>query len=104
MASKNEQKPEEKTIHVEESLTQSYVEQVVSINHSYLNEIKVGDTVTRLLCGCIPMQLKVSKITEDKIICGFWEFSKKTGCEIDDYLEWDGETRTGSWLQSPTTM
>jgi hypothetical protein len=30
------------------------------------------------------MQLKITAITEDRIICGAWEFNKITGAEIDD--------------------
>ena len=48
--------------------------------------LKVGDVVTRMLCGTIPMKLKVSEITEDRIICGAWEFDKTTGVEIDDMI------------------
>ena len=46
--------------------------------------IKVGDTVTRMLSGTIPMELKVSEITEDRIVCGPWEFDRTTGHEIDE--------------------
>jgi len=49
--------------------------------------LKIGDKVTRMLCGTIPMDLKVTDITEDKIICGAWEFDKTTGVEIDDMIE-----------------
>lgn len=43
-----------------------------------------GDEVTRMLAGTIPMQLKVTEVTETKLICGAWEFNKETGHEIDD--------------------
>lgn len=49
--------------------------------------IKAGDTVTRMLAGTIPMELKVTAITEDRIVCGDWEFDRVTGHEIDDYIE-----------------
>lgn len=48
--------------------------------------LKVGDKVTRMLCGSIPMVLRVTDITEDRIICGAWEFDKITGFEIDDMI------------------
>lgn len=52
--------------------------------HSKFRDIKTGDTVTRLLAGVIPMELRVTAVTEDRIICGGgWEFSRDTGVEID---------------------
>jgi phage-related minor tail protein len=60
--------------------------------------IKIGDTVTRLLGGKVPMQLRVSKVTEDLIECGPWKFLKATGGEVDEDLGWDGYN-TGSILQ-----
>ena len=63
-----------------------------------LNDVKVGDTVYRYLSTIpTPMILKVSSITEEKICCGPWEFSKVTGGEIDEYLSWDG-VNTGSFI------
>jgi len=59
--------------------------------------IKKGDKVRRMLAGSIPMALKVSEVTEDKIKCGPWEFCRATGAEIDEELGWDA-TRTGSFL------
>lgn len=47
-------------------------------------EAVVGDIVTRVMAGTVRMNLKVTEITEDKIICGSWEFDKMTGLEIDD--------------------
>jgi hypothetical protein len=61
-----------------------------------LEDMKVGDTVTRMMCG-FPMQLKVSTVTDDRIICGPWTFSKANGAEIDEELGWD-ERKTGSYL------
>lgn len=48
-----------------------------------METVKVGDTVIRDMCGIIT-QLKITKITELKIICGPWEFDRKTGAEIDE--------------------
>lgn len=73
-------------------------------------DVKVGDVVTRMLCGTIPMQLRVTAVTEKLIICavpGFetgphadaWTFDRETGAEIDDYLDWGPPPkRTGSYL------
>lgn len=61
-----------------------------------LQDVKVGDTVTRNLCG-MEMELKVTEITENRIICGSWEFDKKSGAEIDEELGW-GPTMTGSFI------
>jgi len=46
--------------------------------------VKTGDTVTRMLAGVIPMELMVTDITEERIICGAWEFDRITGHEIDE--------------------
>jgi len=63
-----------------------------------LASVKVGDLVTRYLCG-IPMQLHVTAVTETTIECGAWTFSKITGGEIDEELDWDGLGRTGSYIR-----
>jgi hypothetical protein len=60
--------------------------------------IEVGDVVTRLLAGSIPMRLQVTELTEDHIICGWWTFSRKNGAEIDEDLGWT-ELQTGSFLK-----
>jgi len=69
-------------------------------NPEKLAQLKVGDTVTRLLAGSLPVELIVSEITEDKICCGPWEFHPQTGGEIDEELGWDGGISgpTGSLL------
>ena len=48
------------------------------------NKLKIGDVVTRLLGGAIPMRLSVTDITNSRIICGPWEFNKTSGVEIDE--------------------
>ena len=60
--------------------------------------VKIGDKVIRILAGSIEMPLKVTDITETRIICGPWEFSRETGGEIDEELGWDG-INTGSLLK-----
>ena len=69
------------------------VTRVISMN---LRDIKVGDIVTRILAG-MPMQLHVSAVADDIIACGPWEFSRKSGAEIDELCGWD-EHRSGSYL------
>ena len=49
--------------------------------------MKVGDRITRMLWKTIPMQIKITKITSNRIICGPWEFDKETGIEIDDDVD-----------------
>ena len=66
--------------------------------------IKVGDTVSRMVAGGIPMmQLKVSEIDDRFIHCGPWKFDKLTGAEVDEELGWetgkDGTVRTGTYLK-----
>ena len=60
---------------------------------------EVGDVVTRMLAGTVPMQLKVTKIEGDLITCGWWTFDAETGAEIDEDLDWGPPPlRTGSYL------
>ena len=64
-----------------------------------LQTLEVGDPVIRLLAGTVKMTLKVTAVAEDRIVCGAWEFSRQTGGEIDDALDWDGVNRTGSIIK-----
>jgi hypothetical protein len=67
-------------------------------------EIKVGDRVTRWLAGTIPVELVVSGVTDDRIVCGSWEFDKLTGAEIDEELGWGPPPKygvTGSFIKMP---
>ncbi len=59
--------------------------------------MKVGDTVTRMLAGCILMHLKITEIDDKFIHCGPWKFDKITGGEVDEELEWN-EHQTGSYI------
>jgi len=66
-------------------------------------ELKVGDTVTRMLAGTIPMELRVTEITETEILCGprgvGYMFDKATGAEIDEELGWGPPPKmTGSFI------
>jgi hypothetical protein len=64
-----------------------------------LNELKVGDTVTRWLAGSIPMTLPVTAVTETTIECADWTFDRATGAEIDEYLDWGPPPKmTGSYI------
>jgi len=68
-----------------------------AIQNNSLDKCKVGDIVSRYLSTIpTPMKLVITQITENRIICGDWEFDRVTGGEIDEYLHWDGKTRTGS--------
>lgn len=64
--------------------------------------MQVGDQVTRMLCGIVPMPLLVTAIDDHFIFCGEWKFDKKTGAEIDEILGWNNEG-TGSFLQEFST-
>jgi hypothetical protein len=67
------------------------------INFEKLLTIKPGDVVTRLLGGQVPMNVNVTAVTDDKIICGTWVFDRETGMEIDEQLGWT-KTHSGSCL------
>jgi hypothetical protein len=64
--------------------------------------MNVGDMVTRLLAGSVEMELRVTALTEDRIICGGWEFDRATGAEIDEDLGWGPPPKmTGSFIKIP---
>ena len=67
-----------------------------------LAEIAIGDFVSRWLGDApIPMRLKVTEVTADRIICaGVWEFDRQTGAEIDEELGWVPGRVTGSFIES----
>lgn len=64
--------------------------------------VGVGDTVTRLLAGSIPMSLVVTDIDERFIHCGGpggWKFDRSTGIEVDEELGWGPQFGiSGSYL------
>ena len=78
---------------------------------TWLNNLKVGDQVDRLLAGVVWMRMTVTKIADGKIYVGksdelgnpalIWSFSPISGGEIDEELGWlDGgiNTPTGSQI------
>ena len=66
-------------------------------------EVSVGDKVKRIIGGSIVMALKVTEVTEKRIVCGPWEFSRENGMEIDEDLGWD-ENGSGSWIKKGVRM
>lgn len=64
--------------------------------------VKVGDRVVRMLAGSIPMELRVTDVTDKLILCGEWTFDRQTGAEVDEYLGWGPPPAyTGSYIQVP---
>lgn len=63
-------------------------------------DLKVGDTVTRMLAGKIPMKVVITQVDDNLITCaGGWTFDRNTGVEEDEYLEWGVKFGvTGSYL------
>jgi len=64
--------------------------------------VKVGDKLTRILGGSIPLEGTVTSIDEAKDefrFNGHWTFRLSTGLEIDEHLGWDGKTVTGSYIK-----
>lgn len=62
-------------------------------------QAEVGQSIKRYLCGIDkPIELKVTEVTDSRIICGPWQFDKLTGAEIDDELGWGPLTHTGSHI------
>ena len=67
-------------------------------------KVGVGDMVVRMLAGTLPMKLHVSRVTDQIITCGDWEFDRETGAEIDELLGWGPPPlMTGSYLDSSKT-
>jgi hypothetical protein len=65
-----------------------------------LRDLKVGQPVVRMLAGVVPMPLKVTAVTDKRIICGAWEFDRATGAEIDEELGWGPPPlATGSFIK-----
>ena len=59
----------------------------------------VGNVVTRWLASNIPMDFKITEVTDDRIIGGDWIFDRTTGAEIDEYLGWGPPPlATGSFI------
>lgn len=63
-----------------------------------LSDVKPGDLVVRNMCG-LEMTLKVTAVSDKLVTCGSWTFSKETGGEVDEDLDWDGLTHTGSFIE-----
>lgn len=63
-----------------------------------LFDVRIGDTVFRFL-GSIatPLPLRVSAVTEERIICRDWQFDKRTGAEVEELLGW-GPALTGTYI------
>lgn len=64
--------------------------------------VKVGDRVVRLLGGELPMELVVTEVSDEVIVCGGpggWRFDRVTGIEVDEELGWGPQFGiTGSYL------
>lgn len=63
-----------------------------------LNNVRKGDVVDRMLCGMLPMQVRVSEVTPLYIVCGAYKFDRTTGAELDEELGWTTE-ESGSFIQ-----
>lgn len=75
--------------------------QVAGVPGSF-RAVGVGDIVTRLLAGSIPMTLAVTDVDERFIHCGGpggWKFDRSTGIEVDEELGWGPQFGiSGSYL------
>jgi hypothetical protein len=57
-----------------------------------LGPVAVGDVVKRIMCGTAGMNLQVTEVTDNLIMCGSWQFDLKTGAEIDEDFEWTAKS------------
>lgn len=64
---------------------------------AWLQSLKPGDEVIRLLAGKIPIRLKVTMVLPDIIGCGPYVFSRRNGAELDEVIPFTEEF-TGSWI------
>ena len=73
-------------------------------------KIEIGDKLTRMLGGTLPMEVIVGSITEDTFRVGSadgkithdegWIFCSRTGYEIDHRLKWGPQYGTsGSFIK-----
>ena len=62
-----------------------------------IRALQVGDKVTRMLGGVVPMPMVVTEVTDTTVVCGAWTFSRRNGAELDPDLGWDDE-QTGSYI------
>jgi hypothetical protein len=69
----------------------------IDASHVALGDVLVGDIVDRIMCGVPMMKLAVTEVTEERVICGSWQFDKKTGGEIDEDMDWTPSS-TGSFI------
>jgi len=68
--------------------------------------LKPGDKVTRMLAGCVAMEMQVEKIENNQYHCtvngvkdAVWTFDVTTGFEIDEELGWGpAHGYSGSYL------
>lgn len=68
-----------------------------------MRDVRVGQTVVRMLGGEVPMDMKITAVTDTVIRCGAWTFDRDTGAEIDEDLGWGPENGvTGSILNFNT--
>ena len=74
----------------------------------WLMSLKVGDVVTRLLAGEIPVKITITSVDDEFIHANpfgpneeGWKFRRSNGAEVDEELGWDGITMTGSYLILP---
>lgn len=75
------------------------------MDNKWLLDLKVGDTVTRMLAGVIPVQITITSVDDEFIYANpfgpeqeGWKFLRSNGAEVDEELGWDGYTQTGSYL------
>lgn len=68
------------------------------------SDVKVGDTVIRMLAGLMEMEMLVTEVDDRLIHCSKdgvngWTFDRKTGVEEDELLGWGvASMLTGSFL------
>jgi len=77
----------------------------IHVKHTFW-DVKVGDTVVRMLAGVVRMELVVTNV-EERLIhvgdaatgVGGWTFDRSTGIEVDEELGWGIDTGvSGSYL------
>lgn len=67
-------------------LPEGAMERAKPVRGQDFSDVKVGDTVTRLLAEVVPMQLVVTAVDERLIYCGDYTFDRATGFEVDEEL------------------
>jgi len=86
-------------IYPEDALGPAPLQPLSSKEATWLSGLEPGALAIRWLGGCCMMQVKVTEVTPETILCGPFRFSRLTGAELDPALGWTA-AMSGSWIRT----